>query len=107
MLPSRPSVRPLLAVQAWSLLTLSVLSIAWVWRAWSAQPAIVQAPRAAIEQSRAAATEAMLSPYHFAVTRDAAHAARTRDAVAEAGAALKVIRPLVPGARAPVLGSSG
>ena len=102
MLPSRPSVRPLLAVQAWSLLTLSVLSIAWVWRAWSAQPAIVQAPRAAIEQSRAAATEAMLSPYHFAVTRDAAHAARTRDAVAEAGAALKVIRPLVPGARAPV-----
>lgn len=102
MLPSRPSIRPLLGVQAWSLLTLSVLSLAWVWRAWSAQPAIVHAPRAAIEQSRAAATEAMLSPYHYAITRDPSHAARTRDAVAEANAALKVLRPLVPSARGPV-----
>ena len=81
--PQRVAVISVPTLQGASLVVLSALAAAWVWRAADTRAAIVRAPRRAIEAVRAESYTIVVAPYAYLQTRDRQHLDEMQQAVAD------------------------
>ncbi|MEC8423529.1 MAG: GGDEF domain-containing protein, partial [Myxococcota bacterium] len=107
MAATRRPVISVLTLQGASLVVLSAVAAAWVWRAADTRAAIVRAPRRAIEAVRAESYTIVVAPYAYLQTRDRQHLDEMQQAVADARAEVKNLRVLVPGSADSVDQASG
>lgn len=94
MAANRRPVRPLLSLQAASLVILSVVVGAFAWQAVSTYKAEVQAPRLVLEKARDAGRTVGTAPYLLIATGDPAHVKATNQGVSQLRAQLSALGTL-------------
>ncbi len=94
MAAKRRRVRPLLLLQATSLVVLSVVVAAFAWQATSTYQAEVQAPRALLEKARAAGRAVGTRPYLHLATGEPVYAEQTQAGITSLRAQLAALSSL-------------
>lgn len=89
----------LLTIQVVALVILTIALCAWVWNAADVQASTIEPPRNAYANLMRQSARLEVTPYRFASTREPALVDDTRDAKAQADAALDIIEPGVSDSR--------